>query len=56
MMVTLVATYPQSSLRPDFLLQWGKAWLIDCPVAAATAFVTTPAAQRITSRLVALLE
>ena len=35
-MVTLVATYLNLGLRPDFVLQWAKAYIVAWPIAAAT--------------------
>ena len=35
-MVTLVATYLNLGLRPDFVLQWAKAYIVAWPVAAGT--------------------
>ena len=34
-MVTLVATYLNLGLRPDFILQWAKAYIVAWPVAPA---------------------
>jgi hypothetical protein len=36
-MVTLIATFPNLGLPPDFLVQWGKAYAVGWPVAATTA-------------------
>jgi hypothetical protein len=55
-MVTLLVTYLNLGLRADFLLQWGKAYVIAWPVAAATAFLVMPMAQRVTKRIVAKIE
>ena len=55
-MVTLLVTYLNLGLRQDFLLQWAKAYVIAWPVAAATAFLVMPFAQRTTQRIVAILE
>jgi hypothetical protein len=38
-MVTLLVTFLDLGLRPDFLIQWAKAYFIAWPVAAATAFI-----------------
>ena len=35
-MVTLVATYLNLGLRPDFVLQWAKAYIVAWPIAAVT--------------------
>ena len=43
-------------LRPDFLIQWAKAYFIAWPVAAATAFFIMPSARRLTDRIVALID
>jgi hypothetical protein len=56
LMVTLVATYMNLGWCSDFLLQWMKAWLVSWPVAAATAFIAMPVAQRATMLILRLLE
>jgi hypothetical protein len=53
LMVTLVATYLNLGVVPDFFGQWMKAYFIGWPVAAATAFVIMPTARRITDRIIA---
>jgi hypothetical protein len=55
-MVTLLATYLNLGLRADFLRQWGKAYVIAWPVAAITAFLVMPLAQRATQRIISRLE
>ena len=50
-MVTLVATYLNLGLRPDFLRYWFKAYIIAWPIAAATAFLVMPMSQRFTARM-----
>ena len=55
-MVTLLATYLNLGLRSDFLLKWAKAFIIAWPVAATTAFLVMPFAQRVTGRILAMLE
>jgi hypothetical protein len=37
-MVTLLVTYLNLGLRADFLLKWGKAYVIAWPVAATMGF------------------
>ena len=56
LMVTLVATYLNLGWRSDFFLYWLKAWLVSWPVAAATAFIAMPVAQRATMVIVRLIE
>ncbi len=51
-LVTLVGTYINLGLRADFLLQWGKAYVIAWPIAAATAFVIMPTARRLTDSII----
>jgi hypothetical protein len=53
-MVTLVATFINLGMRPDFVLQWAKAYIISWPIAATTAYLVMPFAQRLTAALVAL--
>ena len=55
-MVTLLVTYLNLGLRADFLFQWGKAYVIAWPVAATTAFLVMPLAQRATQRIITRLE
>jgi hypothetical protein len=56
LMVTLLVTFLNLGLTPDFLTQWAKAFVIAWPVAAGTAFVIMPGARRLTDRIVARLE
>jgi hypothetical protein len=51
-MVTLVATYLNLGPRPDFALQWAKAYIFAWPVAACTAYLVMPMARRVTTRIV----
>jgi hypothetical protein len=51
--VTLVATYLNLGLRPDFALQWAKAFIVGWPIAAVMAYLVTPMARRFTDRVVA---
>lgn len=55
-MVTLLVTYLNLGWRPDFLLKWGKAYVIAWPVAATTAFLVMPMARRATCRILFMLE
>lgn len=55
-MVTLLVTFLNLGLVPDFLTQWAKAYVIAWPVAASTAFAIMPRAHRLTDRIVARLE
>ncbi len=55
-MVTLLVTFLDLGLRSDFLLQWTKAYVIACPIAATTAFFIMPPARRLTDRIVALID
>lgn len=52
-MVTLAATLINLGLRPDFVLQWAKAYFVSWPIAATTAFLIMPMAQRLTASLMA---
>lgn len=54
-MVTLVVTYVNLGMRPDFLARWVKAYFIAWPVAAATGFVVMPVARRATDGLVRMM-
>ena len=44
-MVTLVVTYVNLGLAPDFLWRWAKAYIIAWPVAATTGFLVFPLAR-----------
>ncbi len=55
-MVTLIATYMNLGLRPDFLLLWAKAYIIAYPIAAGTAYLVTPMARRFTTRVVGRID
>lgn len=52
LMVTLIVTYLNLGLRPDFLLQWVKAYFIAWPIAAVTGFLVMPMARRATDGIV----
>ena len=51
-MVTLIVTYLNLGFRPDFLLQWVKAYFIAWPIAAVTGFLVMPMARRATDGIV----
>ena len=51
LMVTLVATYLNLGLRPDFVFQWAKAYIVAWPIAAGTAYLVTPMSRRFTDRV-----
>lgn len=55
-MVTLIVTLLNLGMRPDFLLQWAKAFIIAWPIAAGIAYLVTPMARRFTTRVVNLIE
>jgi hypothetical protein len=55
-MVTLLVTYLNLGLVPDFLVQWAKAYVVAWPVAAGTAFTIMPTCRRLTGRVVMRLE
>jgi hypothetical protein len=56
LMVTFVVTLLNLGLRADFLAQWGKAYMIAWPIAAATGYLILPLARRATARIVAYIE
>ena len=56
LMVTLVATLLHIGLRSDFMLQWIKAYLVAWPIAAVTGYFIMPAARRLTTRIVSLID
>jgi hypothetical protein len=51
-MVTLIVTWLNLGLRHDFILQWAKAYIIACPIAAITGHMVIPMARRFTDRVV----
>jgi len=55
-MVTLVATYLNIGLRPDFIERWVKAYFVAWPIAAGTAFLVMPISQRFTAKVVGRIE
>jgi hypothetical protein len=55
-MVTLLVTFLNLGLRPDFLVHWAKAYIIARPVAATTAFLVMPMARRATDRIMRLID
>ena len=54
-MVTLVVTYINLGLPPDFLMQWASAYIIAWPIAATTAFFIMPAARRATDGIMRIV-
>jgi hypothetical protein len=50
-MVTMVATYLNLGLRPDFVLQWTKSYIVAWPIAAGMAYLVTPMARRFTDHV-----
>jgi hypothetical protein len=46
--VTLIVTFINLGLRPDFLMRWAEAYIIAWPIAAGTAFVVMPTSRRLT--------
>lgn len=55
-MVTLIATFLNIGMRPDFMLQWFKAYVVGWPIAAISGFLFMPTARRITDRVVAIID
>ena len=53
LMVTLLVTFLNLGLAPDFLRQWVKAYFIAWPVAAVTGFFVMPSARRLSDRIAA---
>ena len=56
LMVTLVATILNLGMHAGFLFQWIKAYLVAWPVAAITGYFIMPAARRLTTRIVNLID
>jgi hypothetical protein len=55
-MVTLIVTYLNLGLPPDFIVQWAKAYIVAYPIAAGTAYLIMPMARRFTTRIVTLID
>jgi uncharacterized protein DUF2798 len=51
-MVTLLATWLNLGMRPDFVVQWAKAYIVAWPVAAITGSLVMPMARCFTERVV----
>ena len=56
LMVTLVATLLNIGLRPDFVFQWLKAYLVSWPIAAVTGYFVMPPARRFTTWIMNLID
>jgi hypothetical protein len=56
LMVTLIVTWLNLGLTPDFMLHWAKAYVIAWPIAALTGFLVMPMARRFTTRVVTLID
>ena len=56
LMVTLLVTWLNLGLAPNFLAKWIEAYFIAWPVAAITAFFVMPSARRLTERIVAIID
>jgi hypothetical protein len=54
-MVTLVATYLNLGLRPDFVAHWAVSYIVAWPIAAGMAYLVTPMSRRFTDRLMNLI-
>ncbi len=51
-MVTILATYINLGIPHNFISRWLKAWAVAWPIAAGTAYLVMPMAQRATKRIV----
>jgi hypothetical protein len=51
-MVTLLATFLNLGLRPDFVFMWLKAYAFAWPIAAGTAYLFMPTARRVTDSII----
>ena len=56
LVVTLIVTWLNLGIPPDFLLHWAKAYIIAWPIAAGTAYLVMPMARRFTTRMVTLID
>jgi hypothetical protein len=54
-MVTLIVTFINLGLPPDFLMQWAHAYIVAWPIAATTAFLIMPAARRATDGIMRIV-
>jgi hypothetical protein len=55
LVVTLVATFLNLGLAPNFVQQWVKAYFVSWPIAAVTGYLVMPAARSFTDRVTALI-
>jgi len=56
LVVTLALTYFHIGLRSDFVREWIESYAVGWPVAVATGYVILPMAQRVTARIVKLID
>jgi short subunit fatty acids transporter len=54
--VTMVATWLNLGLGPDFVQSWLKAFIIAWPIAAGMAYLVTPMARRFTDHVMKRFE
>lgn len=55
-LVTVVITYVNLGVPPDFLRRWMIAWAVAWPVASVAAFIAIPVATRATQWIVGKLD
>lgn len=55
-MMTAIITYLNLGFPPDFLKRWMIAYAVAWPFATLAAFVAVPIADRLTKKIIALIE
>ena len=55
-LMTAIITYLNLGFPPDFLKRWMIAYAVAWPFATLAAFVAVPIADRLTTKIIALIE
>ena len=48
--MSLVITYINTGMDSEFLIRWGKAWLVAFPIAIIAAIIVVPLAKKIANK------
>ena len=49
--MSLVITYINTGIDSEFLISWGKAWLVAFPIAIIAAIIVLPFAKKIANKI-----
>ena len=49
--MSLIITYINMGIGSEFLLRWGKAWLVSFPIAIIAAMIMVPLAKKIANKI-----